>query len=703
MEATPEAPPDPDADPEAAKLRRFADVLSGVGLGVSGPLRRFKPASRDRRERANVPYSHQYAAVKRMMRPETTRLILGHDPGLGKTFTSLSLVAADAVENAGRFSRVLISAPTSILKQWKNEVSDTLVLQDRFVLATNRLGEVTEASLKRARVVIVSRELVGRAFSSCFTWRQRHHQNQRGSWVSSWERTEGKPLHPLLAASFDIFFIDECHFMRSTTTAWTRGHEQVAKKARKVIGLTATPLVNRPTDLVGISVACNLPAEYSDVKNWFLDASRTRVNVDTVRSFRTNYIDRATDALLDLPPLTDVYKDFDARMDHEATIEYNDLLSVARRLRSHIERRGSAGAADVQRLIQTLQRLQQLIIAPLVSQVGACEFQKDKELIQRAADAGSGALTALHETVRELNSNGSARVLVCACHTSLLRVAEAFLQKRGGVGEILLFEGSLSTSKRSKVVEAFLGGDHTVLLMSIDAGGTGLHLVPGSNAVVFWGSRPFSPMQTLQSKKRVHRIGQTEPVKVVHLIATGSVDWALQRVHADKLSLSAAVLDGELNELEALGGRWKTTGRIVDCCRFLDKSGNFSDVVTDAEAFCQAGATPAATPAAAPPFVPRAPLIVPQAPQLAPGPLAWPVAPAPPADVFPRLSHAFLQHPLHLAVHAQASAPRAPPTENTANEGSLYILSGVASDRAPVREAPAHANLRVIWRQVVKL
>lgn len=365
--------------------------------------------------------------------------------------------------------------------------------------------------------------------------------------------------------------------MRNVNTAWTRGHEQISAKAGKVVGLSATPLFNKPMDIVGISVACDLPARFKDTRSWFLDASRTRVNTDTLRVFRETFVDRATDELLNLPPIVDEYRSFAANVDHESLLEYNDQLSQARRLRFSIERNGKASGQEVQRLIQILQKLQQLLVAPLVAHVGAEQFQKDPKMLADAAAAGSGALSALRDTISELNAVGSKRVLVCACHTSLLRVAEAYLKASGSVGRVLLFEGSLSTSKRAAVVDDFLSGSHTVMLMSIDAGGTGLHLVPGSNAVVFWGSRPFSPMQVLQSKKRVHRIGQTEPVKVIHLIAHGSVDYALQQVHGDKLALASAVLDGELDSLEAVGGRWKTTGRIVDACRFLDAKGCFMD------------------------------------------------------------------------------------------------------------------------------
>ena len=52
-------------------------------------------------------------------------------------------------------------------------------------------------------------------------------------------------------------------------------------------------------------------------------------------------------------------------------------------------------------------------------------------------------------------------------------------------------------------------------------------------------------MQVLQTRKRVHRIGQSRPVHVIHLIPSGSVDDAINLVHNDKLTLSRAVTNNE--------------------------------------------------------------------------------------------------------------------------------------------------------------
>lgn len=364
--------------------------------------------------------------------------------------------------------------------------------------------------------------------------------------------------------------------MRNWKTAWTKGTEAIARNSEKAIGLTATPVFNKPDDMIGICTAIDMPADYKSALKWYLDKNKARVNTENIREFNAKYVDRVADDILNLPEMTHETVDFDVCVDPAKVLDYNDILLRAKQLRVRMERKGKANVQEMHKLMAYLQSMQQFLVSPLLSSKGATEAKKDKEIIQQAAMEDTGALRALRGAIVDLNSRSIKRIMVAACHTSLLKVAEVFLKSRcPEVGDVIVYDGSLTQVQRSKAVDAFLGGTQTVLLMSIDAGGTGLHLAPGSNGVVFWGSRPFSPMQVLQTTKRVHRIGQEAPVHVVHLIANGSVDCAINKVHGDKLTLSRAVIDQDMSGLESEGGRWRTTGRIVDGCKYLSNDGVF--------------------------------------------------------------------------------------------------------------------------------
>lgn len=580
------APPT-EAEADAHRTQKFVNALTGTCEGVKGILRKRTLNDVMGPGRLNWPFSHQRKCAKRALPDEQRRMLICHDPGTGKTFTFLLIVAALHTLKGGVRRKTLVSAPSSCLMQWKNAVLDTLKVREGLILMTNKLADLTADAIDAADIVIVSRDVVGRAFSTCHEWVTRHHQNERGNWMSQWDRTPGTQLHPLLDVAFDLVGVDEVHFLRNPMTGWTKAHELICSKAAKVMGLTATPIFNRPQDLIGISIGVDLLEKFKLASTWFADRTKQKLNLPAIREFQ-GYVDRVLDSILNLPPITDHVVNFDACIAPEDVDGYNQLLCDSRRLRVAFERRGRATQDELRRLMSHLQRMQQYLISPLLADEGAQALRADPALVERASLQNTGALQALKNTILELNGKGYSRVMVAVCHTSLMQVASAYLKREcPQVGNVILYHGGLTLKKRAEATSAFLGGRQTVLLMSVDAGGTGLHLVPGSNAVVFWGSRPFSPMQVLQTKKRVHRIGQEFPVEVIHLIANGSVDYAINMVHADKLTLSRAVVDNDTATLESQEGRWRTAGRIVDRCQFLAEDGTFPEVPITEEAIQQ--------------------------------------------------------------------------------------------------------------------
>ena len=585
------------------RMSQFTEALIGKEH-APGILRERARADGGKVGRANMPYPHQRKFVKRMVNGDKRRLMMVHAPGTGKTFTFLLHVAARHITRRGKRQKVLISVPTSCLQQWNNAVLDTLDISPKRILVTNRASKLTKESIAKHDILIVTKETVGRAFSSCHEWVQAHHRNERNHWVSQWDRKPGVPLHPLFAAEYTLVGIDELHctplpalvppcqstfsgltnpvrvaVMRNCLTGWTKGHELVSKAAEEVIGLAATPVFNKPDDMMGLATAMDLPNEWKTWNRWFKDRKRQYVNTESITEFNQTFVDAVSDDILNLPPITHETENFEVNVDPEHVADYNDILARAQRLRCSIERNGNrASAQEMNKLMSYLQTMQQFLVSPLLARTGAGELQKDQDLIRQASMDDTGALIALRNTLLGLNEKGLNRVMVAACHTSLLKIAMEYLKRTcPEVGDIILYTGELRQKQRASAIERFLGGSRTVMLMSIDAGGTGLHLVPGSNAVVFWGSRPFSPMQVLQTAKRVHRIGQEHPVIVNHLIAAGSVDFAINMVHGDKLSVSKAIVDDDLSSLESQGGRWRSTGRIVDACRFLSETGTFLD------------------------------------------------------------------------------------------------------------------------------
>jgi hypothetical protein len=558
------------------KLTKFTDLLTGASNKIKGPLRERRLSVGGRIGRINRPFAHQRDFCKKMPLKGRSRKLMLHDPGLGKTTTFLLFVASKQTVHYNKVQKTLVSVPAACIDQWYAELVNTIRISASRVVKTNKLSHITESSLQSHDFFIVSKDLIGNAFASCFEWKQMYEQNENNHWVSGWSRKADTELHPLFKTKFSILGIDEVHFLRNEKTNWTQGHQRISQNSETVVGMTATPIINDLNNMIGIANAMDLGSEWCSKKQWFIDKKCQQVNLKVIPEFNRLFTDRVTDEILSLPPITDAFVDYDVALKSDYVEEYNEILRSARRLHWSMVRRNTANMKDHSKLMAYLMHLQQMVVSPILAEHGAKKANSDPRILEMAAEQGSGSLKALRDKLLELGTLGFKRIMVAACHTSLLHVAKYYLELNcPEVGHVIVYEGSLTQKKRSEAIQMFLNEPTTVMLMSISAGGTGLHLVPGSNAVVFWGSRPFSPMQILQTKKRVHRIGQEAEVTVVHLIPKGSVDDAINKIHSDKLTLAEAMVDEKMAPLENEGGRWRTTGRIVDNCKFLNEDGTF--------------------------------------------------------------------------------------------------------------------------------
>lgn len=560
-----------------AKLTdEYFDTITGQTNGVTGVMRVRARKCFAKKGKRNRPYCHQRIVAKRGAADECRRLIVCHDPGTGKTFSFMLMLATRHVLDAGKRMQVMVSAPKGLLRQWKNSFLDSLrIPEERIHIVTNAKDMTTKADFEKYDVLLVSRNLLGTIYEKSHQWVKQHHQNERGAWISAWDRIPGTEEHLLLTHKFDFFGQDEVQYLRNERTAWTQSHMRVAKNSTRVIALSATPLMGKVDDLHGIANAMDLSPEFKDISNWYTDGTkRTKINVALLQRFMNDYLDRFDADNLDLPPLREFVMRANPAMVPGDEVDYNKVVQEARTLKMFIQRNGSATAEQYTKLLGYLTYLKQYLVGPTLARTGV--KNATAETYEQAAREPTGLKDTLGKCIQRLNSEGHYRILVCCAHPSMLRVAKLFLDAEvKGIGQTMIYDGTLTDAQREIVKYDFLNNERTVMMLSIDAGGCGLDLVPGSNAVVFWGSQPFSPMDIKQAKHRVHRIGQTEEVKVVHIIAEGSVDAAIKVLHKGKKLLADAVLSMDTRELAARGGKWREAGRIIDECKFLNGEGQF--------------------------------------------------------------------------------------------------------------------------------
>jgi hypothetical protein len=583
-----------------AEATQYTLVLRNGANGVPGIM-----AANDADGKALIEFKHQRQAVKRAIDDSCRFMLLAHDAGLGKTATLCQIIAAmellklDAHGVPRGGVRVVISIPPSTMDQVTDCVRTWLKIPSEKVLATNRTSHVTREALLDARIVIVTRHLVGRLFKLCHE--QRIPDRAVGEPVArkgAWVRKRDVPLHPLFAEEmeWDLLAVDEAHFMRNSSTEWCVSHALLARVTKKRIAMTATPVFNDPNDMRGLCKCIGANerdydpngTDFTAANVWTGGVSRlggggggsnrSKVNLATIARFK-RHTDRVRESILNLPKLTNETFSFDPGLPDDVAKRYNEVLTTTQNIRIEIDRSSKQSVEEFKRLMHNLQIMQQILVSPRLAERGAEYYKENPDEYDKAAANDTGALLALVERIRALRADGHARMIVASAHVAQLRIGLRYVKRHVPDMELLAYDGSLSIDARTRVKRTFLEATASILFLSIAAGGTGLHLVPGCNAMIFWGSRPFSPAQVLQCSRRIYRIGQEFPVRINHVIAKGSVDYAIERASVDKKNLGNAVLDGDFSFTASSASTtlWKTTRRIVDCCYPIDADGKFAD------------------------------------------------------------------------------------------------------------------------------
>eukprot|EP00919_Chromeraceae_sp_WS-2016_P007906 GHVR01018666.1.p1 GENE.GHVR01018666.1~~GHVR01018666.1.p1 ORF type:complete len:183 (-),score=47.03 GHVR01018666.1:91-639(-) len=141
------------------------------------------------------------------------------------------------------------------------------------------------------------------------------------------------------------------------------------------------------------------------------------------------------------------------------------------------------------------------------------------------------------------------RCVVFSQWTGLLSIVEKLLQSECVCVQVLC--GSLTSVQRNNRVKWLGedGGGGRVLLVSLMAGGVGLNLTAANSCYLmdFW----WNPAVEEQAVQRIHRIGQTKPVKIVRLLAKDSVEERILELQSVKSQRARDVLSYDLESLHS--------------------------------------------------------------------------------------------------------------------------------------------------------
>jgi superfamily II DNA or RNA helicase len=485
------------------------------------------------------------------------RVVLADDMGLGKTVQALA--AAEMLRRRRGIARVLVVAPASVKYQWKTEI-------EKF---TDLPAQVIDGLLPRRRELYASPKFFN---------------------LTSYELLL-KDVRYVHEMAPDLIILDEAQRIRNWTTATARTIKQL--KSRYAFVLTGTPLENKLEELFSV-------VEFIDGRRLgpafrFLHEHRTEDENGRLIGYRG--LDRIHDQLA--PVLLrrtrdEVLKDLPHRTDQvlhvsltpqqaEPYWEQNDILAALMR---KWERQGWLSEIDQKRVLCCLQNMRMLCNSTFL-------FDKQTHY--------SPKLEEFREIVRELAIEEGRKVVVFSEYERMTHLAGMELDKLGL--KFVSLHGGVPSRSRGALMERFRSDAECKVFLSTDAGGVGLNLQTASAVINF--EPPWNPARLEQRIGRVHRMGQTRPVSVIHMLTRDSIEERVWETLKLKKSLFAGVFDSPTGEVSfaALGKKsvMQTVKEI-----FADQPGRPKPVIDQA-------------PAKAVPAAPVAPATVAAAPQAAEG------------------------------------------------------------------------------------
>ncbi|KAJ5595984.1 SNF2 family helicase/ATPase [Penicillium hetheringtonii] len=149
----------------------------------------------------------------------------------------------------------------------------------------------------------------------------------------------------------------------------------------------------------------------------------------------------------------------------------------------------------------------------------------------------------------KLKNEPPIKSVIFSTWTSHLDLIEIALSDKG-MNSFTRLDGTMSLQARGKALEAFAKDDSiTILLATIGAGGVGLNLTSASQ--VFIMEPQYNPASVAQAVDRVHRLGQTRPVKTVQFIMKGSIEEKILELAKKKQQLADMSMNrGKLDKRE---------------------------------------------------------------------------------------------------------------------------------------------------------
>jgi len=424
-------------------------------------------------------FDHQIDGVN-FMRQVHGGVLLADEPGLGKTAQVCTLISQEKLLPA------LIVCPASVKDNWKREIKMWTGI-DAQILS----GKTPEPLDPLPSIAIINYDI-----------------------LDAWKSV-------LAGVRWSSMAIDECHMLADRASKRTRAAKMISRHAVKVIGMSGTPVLNRPADFWPILniIRPDMFGSFPEFAWRYCDPKKTpwgweykgAKNLDALHEILQSFMIRRKKNVMELPDKNRTVVSMqvdDWQVLQRAEDDFIGWLTSNSRF-------GSVASAKKAEAVTKLG-----ILLRLTSQ------QKCRSVVAWAK--------------RFLEENPGEKLIIFAVHKAMIDVLRRRILPEGTV----VIDGSVPTSKRQAIVDRFQNDPDTRLMVAnIKAAGVGITLTASANigvAELWWTSATMA-----QAEDRIHRATQNRACTIHYLIVPGTVEQKLCNAIQKKQQIADAVIDGQ--------------------------------------------------------------------------------------------------------------------------------------------------------------
>jgi superfamily II DNA or RNA helicase len=471
---------------------------------------------------------YPYQAEGALFAVRAGRALIADDMGLGKTIQAIA--ATEILARHFRVSKVLVVCPTSLKYQWQSEI----------IRFSGRRDE------NAVRVVSGGR-----------AQRQKDYAQNDFCKITNYEKLKSD-IDLIAAWSPELVIVDEAQRVKNWNTIAARALKRIDSSF--AIVLTGTPLENKLEELISI---VQFVDQHRLGPTWkLLNEHQVKDEAGRVTGYTgLEKIGQTLAPVMIRRRKSEVLRQLPSRIDQNLFVPMTEMQML------HHQENADVVARIVQRWRKTRflsDRDQRRLTCALQNMRMSCN---STYLLDQETDHGVKAdeLAALFEN---LFAEPEAKAVVFSQWTRTQDIIIRRLRARG-LGYVS-FHGGVPSDQRPALVERFRDDPACRVFLSTDAGSTGLNLQHASTLVNM--DLPWNPAVLEQRIARIHRMGQTKPVRVINFVAKGTIEEGMLSVLAFKRSLSAGILDGGGGDISFGGSRLNrfmkevesVTGRIGD-------------------------------------------------------------------------------------------------------------------------------------------